>query len=84
MEFLMFIDKIKDMLDLQDYKKNFKEKSIQELVGKLEERKQKLSDSIKKADNKKDKQTKKDELAVIVKEIKKGQKLLKKLKAQSK
>ena len=71
-----FIASVKESLNLDEFEKTGKKKSIKRLLEKLRARKDILNKVPKKKLNKKEKKELKEELAIITLQIKKGKKIL--------
>lgn len=71
-----FIKSVKELLELNDFEKTGKKKSIKRLLEKLRSRKEILDNIPKKKLEKKEKRALKEELAIITLQIKKGEKML--------
>ena len=78
-----FINSVKESLGLDDFEKAGKKKSIKRLLEKLRSRKEILNNIPKKKLDKKEKKELKEELAIITLQIKKGEKILDELNAES-
>ena len=80
-----FINSVKELLGVDELKKNGKKKSIKTLLKKLNIRKEKIEKVLSKKVDKKDKKAlkalkeSKEELAIVSVQIKKGNKILDKL-----
>ncbi len=74
-----FIESVKESLQLDDFEKIGKKKSIKRLLEKLRSRKEMLDNIPKKKLDKKEKRALKEELAIITLQIKKGEKILNEL-----
>lgn len=77
-----FINNAKESLGLDKFKKAGEKKSIKRLLKKLNSKKAILDTSTKKKLTKEEKKILKEELAIITLQIKKGEKILNKLKAK--
>lgn len=75
-----FINKVKHSLGLTDFKENGKKKSVKALLRKLCERKELLTKTLKKMTSQKERKEFEEELDIITRQIKKGEKILAKLK----
>ena len=71
-----FIESVKASLNLNEFEKTGKKKSIKRLLEKLNSRKEILNKVPKKKLGKKEKTELKEELAIISLQIKKGEKIL--------
>jgi len=71
-----FIENVKSSLNLEEFEKTGKKKSIKRLLKKLRSRKDILNSVPKKKLEKKEKKELKEELTIITLQIKKGEKLL--------
>ena len=78
-----FISSVKESLNLDDFKKAGKKKSIKRLLGKLKSKKEMLKKTSKKKLDKKDKKELKEDLAIITLHIKKGEKILDELNTKN-
>lgn len=78
-----FIESVKESLGLDEFKKSSKKKAIKKLLKKLKEKKEKISKSLDKKLEKKVMKEKKEELAIISIQIKKGEKILQELNSES-
>ena len=78
-----FIESVKESLGLDEFEKAGKKKSIKRLLEKLRSRKEILDKVPKKKLDKKEKKELKEELAIITLQIKKGEKILDELNAES-
>ncbi len=78
-----FITDVKNYLGLDDFKKSGKKKSIKRLLEKLRSRKEILDKTPRKNLNKKELKALKEEQAIITLQIKKGEKILDELNAES-
>ncbi len=74
-----FIESVKASLDLGEFEKKGKKKSLKRLLEKLRSRKEILSKVPKKKLNKKEKKAYEEEMAIISLQIKKGEKILEEL-----
>ncbi len=74
-----FISGVEESLGLDESNKSSKRKSIKRLLKKLQEKKDKLTESLGKNLDSKDLKEKKEELKIISIHIKKGEKILKEL-----
>jgi len=71
-----FIESVKESLNLNEFEKTGKKKSIKRLLEKLNSRKEILDKVPKKKLEKKEKKELKEELAIISLQIEKGEKIL--------
>ena len=71
-----FIEGVKESLNLNEFEKTGKKKSVKRLLEKLNTRKEILDKVPKKKLGKKEKKELKEELAIISLQIKKGEKIL--------
>ncbi len=71
-----FIESVQESLNLDEFEKTGKKKSIKRLLEKLRSRKEILDKVPKKKLNKKEKKELKEELTIIILQIKKGKKIL--------
>ncbi|WP_415405850.1 hypothetical protein ACLHDG_08785 [Sulfurovum sp. CS9] len=71
-----FIESVKESLNLNEFEKTGKKKSVKRLLEKLNSRKEILDKVPKKKLEKKEKKELKEELAIISLQIKKGEKIL--------
>ncbi len=71
-----FIESVKESLELDDFEKTGKKKSIKRLLEKLRSRKEILNKVPKKKLSKKELKELKEELAIISLQIKKGEEIL--------
>ena len=71
-----FIESVKESLNLDEFEKTGKKKSIKRLLEKLRSRKEILDKVPKKKLNKKEKKELNEELSIITLQIKKGEKIL--------
>ena len=71
-----FIESVKASLNLDEFEKTGKKKSIKRLLEKLKSRKEILNNVSKKKLDKKEKKELKEELEIISLQIKKGEELL--------
>jgi len=71
-----FIESVKESLNLNEFEKTGKNKSVKRLLEKLRSRKEILNKVPKKKLDKKEKKELKEELAIITLQIKKGEKIL--------
>ncbi|OQX59675.1 MAG: hypothetical protein B5M52_02695 [Helicobacteraceae bacterium 4484_230] len=78
-----FINSVKESLGLDDFKKAGKKKSVRKLLKKLNEREEKILESLRKKPGKKEKKELKEELEIISLQIKKGKEILEKLNSRS-
>ena len=78
-----FINSVKELLGLDEFKKTGKKKSIKRLLEKLKARKEILNKVPKKKLDKKAKKELKEELAIITLQIKKGEKILDELNSKN-
>ena len=78
-----FVESVKESLGLNEFEKAGKKKSIRRLLKKLKSKKELLEKTDKKKLNKEEKKILKEELAIITLQIKKGEKLLDKLKSKN-
>ena len=76
-----FIESVKESLNLDEFEKTGKKKSIKRLLEKLRSRKEILDKVPKKKLNKKEKKELNEELSIITLQIKKGEKILDELNA---
>ena len=76
-----FIESVKESLNLDEFEKTGKKKSIKRLLEKLRSRKEILDKVSKKKLNKKEKKELNEELSIITLQIKKGKKILDELNA---
>jgi len=76
-----FIESVKESLNLDEFEKTGKKKSIKRLLEKLRSRKEILDKVPKKKLNKKEKKELNEELSIITLQIKKGKKILDELNA---
>ena len=74
-----FIESVKASLNLNEFEKTGKKKSIKRLLEKLRSRKEILDNTPKKKLDKKEKKELKEELSIITLQIKKGENLLNEL-----
>jgi len=74
-----FIESVKASLNLNEFEKTGKKKSIKRLLEKLRSRKEILDKVPKKKLNKKEKKELNEELSIITLQIKKGEKILDRL-----
>ena len=74
-----FINRVKDFLGLDDFKKANKKKSVKNLLNKLKTRRKRLSKVLKKQQQKKRRKEIQEELDIVSLQIKKGRMILKKL-----
>ncbi len=77
-----FINSVKESLGLDEFEKAGKKKSIKRLLEKLRARKEILNKVPKKKLNKKELKELKEELEIIILQIKKGEKILNELNLQ--
>ncbi|MEA3433782.1 MAG: hypothetical protein U9R13_04320 [Campylobacterota bacterium] len=77
-----FIEDVKASLNLNEFEKKGKKKSIKRLLEKLRARKEILDKVPKKKLDKKEKKELEEELAIITLQIKKGEKILDELNSQ--
>ncbi len=71
-----FINKIKNLLDIHIPKKKRKKEKVKKVLEKLHSRHKKLRKELKKANSKEKKQDLKESIAIIKKQIKKGENLM--------
>ncbi len=76
MDITKFIDKVKVFLELDGFEKATKEKSVKKLLKKLIIKEKNILESLKNSQDKKQKEAMQEDLDIIVKQIKKGKKLL--------
>lgn len=74
-----FIDSVQEFLGLDDFGEQGKKKSIKNLLKKLEKREKETKKKLDKNTNKEEKSQLKEELEIILAQIKKGKKYLEKL-----
>lgn len=74
-----FIDNVIELLDLEEFEKSGKRKSVKRLLEKLKARKEILGKKLKRKINKKEKKEGKEELAIVTVQIKKAEKILDRL-----
>lgn len=74
-----FIENVKVFLELDEFKKSSKKKSIQALLKKLNIKKEEIHTSLEKVFNEKEKNLLEEELAIILIHIKNGEEILDKL-----
>ena len=79
-----FIKSVKESLGKDVFKKSGKKKSIKIHLGKIETRKAKLTNKLKKSNDKKSTKALKEELSIIEVQIKKGKVALVKLTNENK
>lgn len=79
-----FITIVKDLLELGDFEKTGKKKSIKRLLDKLVSRKSVLENTDQKKLDKKEKKELSDELKIITLQIKKGKKISDELNSKNK
>jgi len=80
-----FISRVKELLELDEFEKAGKKKSVRRLLEKLGSKESTLKKSLKKKElKKKELKELKEELAIISIQIKKGEKILSELTSDSK
>lgn len=75
-----FFEKVREYLDLEEKRNSSKKKYLKTLCSKLEERKEILIKQLEESSDKKQKKALKEDLSIVKMQIKKGEKLLDKLK----
>ena len=78
-----FIESVKESLDLGEFEKKGKKKSLKHLLEKLHSRKEILDKVPKKKLNKKEKKAYEEEMAILSLQIKKAEKILEELNSNS-
>lgn len=76
-----FIQSVKESLGLESFEKTTKKKSVKNLLKKLNDKKDIIDKSLTSKPEKKVKKELEEELSIITLQIKKGEKILKKLES---
>jgi DNA-binding transcriptional regulator GbsR (MarR family) len=74
-----FINRVKELLELDEFEKAGKKKSVKRLLEKLRARERELNEALSKKHRKKEAKELKEELSIVTVQIKKGEKILKEL-----
>ncbi len=78
-----FINRVKELLELDEFEKAGKKKSVKRLLEKLRARERELNEALSRKPKKKEAKEIKEELEIIAVQIKKGEKILGRLNASS-
>ena len=78
-----FISRVKELLELDEFEKAGKKKSVKRLLEKLRARERELNEALSRKPKKKEAKEIKEELEIIAVQIKKGEKILGRLNASS-
>jgi len=74
-----FINRVKELLELDEFEKAGKKKSVKRLLEKLRARERELNEALSQKPRKKEAKELKEELSIVTVQIKKGEKILKEL-----